>query len=1046
MAVGDPNTARDVLAGERSLPWRTPRLRELASVLPAAAERSLVPGTLESLWPWARLRESLWTEILDSAVNQEPGWAELAGACVAVVELLAGRSPEGSAAWPLARSLPGLGDAPECVALGKDWRRTLERVLPSLPGVTDLVESAQAKDAFVRCRRPQIHALLRGAPPARVLIAPRALRSDIAEPEGAEETRSCLGALEPGWRSWCWHLGVTCEGRSAMLAMALRAVAEGGVPALTRLGDVGGTGELDAKGRVLPVAGLAEKVRRFFASYPAGTCFVPADQMTELAGLRPEPTSFMDWRPRRRDPDRLRTDQWRRLVPVESFRHLLAILEVPFEATDLALDVVERARVRGREVVDWRGQSRPVSSLADLPVARREDVLRGRHFRPVGFDDIALAPMGKDQTSIPEPRLVVTGRPGSGKSMVLRQLHYALNGGDEHLRGPSLLLPARRLLNGVGLERALADDLDVPVESTRALLADVELSGATWLLLDGLDELPLLDRRRAVSLVEGWAGPAVIATRGLPEQLPRGAVLEVQDLSSRHAADVLKAEGRKDLAEALTKHRSHHGDDTADPLALLRSELARTPLGVSLLAMVWSGQSSSRQDLLRDAVLHLVRRAGSAGRLSESARRRFERQGLRFLGAAAWRMLSEGRAILVVEDLAAAEREEGLRPSEGDLLHEAVEHGGFVQPVGPGAWEFSHKSFAELAAARFLFQSAGERPWAGPVGSLGEPSADEVVLHLSTLVPNVESLLEDLLAERDRFLSALKVATRVLLETPGGAVSAGIVARVIGARLRLWCAMPEQDLPGGLSGLADVKRAIARHREALSGALEPLLEGCPEPLKRWTTDPERESRRLKEAQDAWWASESRARQQPWPHELSQLGWWLHDQFSPPRRDVRALLRSEDGRKALLERGATELLPQLEPMLEDRELGRLARDLWWEVVPDEVVLSLIPDLHPRYAELDRVLVVVARRGTPGQRREALLRAVLASWGRRSRRLRDFRPGRAERRRCGCAVGAGVGDRCPRGGSVFPFGHREGTPAFLLPGRRTCNRSVESARTP
>ncbi|MCB9745384.1 MAG: hypothetical protein H6741_27865 [Alphaproteobacteria bacterium] len=981
MASGDPETLRAVLSGDAPLPWQTPRIRALAAVLPESAEKGQFAGADSVAWPWLRLRTHLWPEILDRSVDGEPGWRTMAGACVAAVDILAGRTTHGSPAWPLAQVKSFGGDSGNStLALGNEWKHVLERVAPSLPGVEDLGGVSEAEAAFARLRRPEVHAMLRGTSPARVLLARASTDSRLMEPEGADATRSLLRDLEPSWQDARWSIGVPSEGRSAMAAMVLRVLAEQRSQFLCGIGDVGISGELDEQGRLQPVAGLPEKVRRFFAAYPAGLCLVPAVQTSELEALRPEPWSYQDWERRKKaDPTRLGTRQWQRMVPIVSVRHLLGVLGERVVGDHASLRVIQQASARSRTVSDWRGRLREVASLAELPMRRMQDQHdETRRFHTLTVGNLVLAPWGEDQSLPSRRRIVLTGRPGSGKSMVLRQLHYALCVGDGQLRGPSLMLPARRLVDGRGLAHALAEDLDVTVDYAKVVLEDEHLTPATWLLLDGLDELPLADRRRVVALVDRWPGPAVVATRGLPEQLPAGDVVVVEDLEPRRAADVLAAEDRNDLAEALRDHRGYRAEADVDPLGLLRGELARTPLGVSLLAMVWKGEPTSRQALLRDAVLHLVRRAEAAGRLSAAARRRFERQGLRLLGAAAWRMLDAGRAILAVEDLEVAERLEGLRPDEGDLMHEAVEHGGFVQPVGPGAWEFSHKSFAELAAARYLLATGGGEAWAGPVAKLGDPSADEVLLHLATMVGDAGPLLEDLLSRQDRWLSALRLSTRVLLEIPPSAVPADLLLRVLRARLRVWCALPDQPLPGGLSGIEDVKRAIERHGAVLAARGEELLGACPEVVQRWARDPDGESARLEAEQKRRWETRdfSSGGEDNSPHELVNLGRWLNKQLSPPDRSLAALLRTEGGRAELKGRGAGAWLQDLEALFDDREIGSAARELWWALTPDEQVLSMVGHLHPAHRDLEQILRVVARVGTPGQRREALVRATLA----------------------------------------------------------------------
>ncbi|MDP2312864.1 MAG: hypothetical protein Q8P41_08160 [Pseudomonadota bacterium] len=756
-----------ILTGELAPPWQTPRLRLLARQLVQAVEASRFAGRPEASWLWSGVRTRIWPVALDRAADGEPGWIELAAACVAAVDLLAGRNPLGVAEWPLVAQSRFGREHDGSLEIGDNWQEVLARVSPSLPGARELDGNEAAHAAFEAFRSPQVHVLLRGASPARLHLVSGAPRS-VVEPEGASDVRRLLQRFHAGDVAVSWSLDAATEGRSGMAAMFLRAIAETRSPETSTLGDVGLTGELDANGLMLPVDDLPGKVRAFFGAYPGGTCFVPLAQMGELSSLTPERTSVDDvLRRRSRDPRRFSDSQWQRVVPLRSVTCLLARLGIQWSASEPVSVGLAAIREASKRTVDWRGRPRPVEGLAELPLRPPLNADRSNRYEHTSFSTVVS---GAKALGGGPARWVITGRPGSGKSMVLRQLHHQLSVGLLRLSGPSILVPARRLLGGASLSNAVAAEVEAEVSAVGAVLGSTELSTAMWLLVDGLDELPAADRHRVVALVEGWPGPSIVATRGLPEQLPPGTVVVVPDLDAREAGRVLTSEGRADLAEAFERPwRSDRGG--SDPLALLRSELARTPLGLSVLAMVWHDKPSSRQDLLRDAVLHLVRRAEAEGRLSAEARRRFERVGLRLLGAAAWRMLGEGRAILRVEDLEFAETTTGSGRDDGDLLHAAVEQGGFVQPVGPGRWEFSHKSFAEFAAARYL-AALPDEGWRAALTLLGEPAANEVLLHLATLLPSSEPLLLALSEREERALTALRLATRILLEVPSGSVSA----------------------------------------------------------------------------------------------------------------------------------------------------------------------------------------------------------------------------------------------------------------------------------
>jgi hypothetical protein len=988
MVDADPDIGA-LLAGEAPLPWQTPRLRRLALVLPRRAEEARITGSVASGWAWSNLR-AWWGEVIERAVEREPGWVDLAAACVAVAEVLAGTGfPD---RWPELTRRPHAAWGEEAAS----WKGVLGRVEPSLACATDLASNVEAERAFRRLRRPRVHALLRGAPPARVYVLDAETRPPM-EPDGADDVRELLRSWIPGLVNPCWSVELPTSGRSAMAAMFLRATGEADPDARLGVTDVGITGELTVDGGVRRVESLVEKVTGFFEQFPDGTCFVPAVQAEELDGLRPPPTRLGDHWYWSKPRSGLTRDQWRRVVRFQSVRHLLWLLQVGDRADD-ALQVLRCVRDLSVSVVDWRGETRAVSRLASLPMTTRvtpkrrrglaESLVDDRPYRDLTVDRIARAPWGGDEIDGTARRVVITGRPGSGKSMVLRQLHHALSVDDARHCGPSLFLAARRLAESGSLAAALQKQVGCDLESAQRLLSSSDLTGACWLLLDGLDELPAHDRLVVTTLVGQWPGPAVIATRGLPEQLPPGLLVRVEDLKPYVARQLLAAEGVEiplapaegagPIDEPLDRLlRGARRASPADPADRIGGDLARTPLGLSVLGMVGVDAPVSRQRVLRDAMLHLVRRAAASGRLSEAAARRFERHGVTQIGAAAWIMLRAQRAILDAEALAGAERALGLNLADGDLLHEIVDHGGFVQPVGVGRWEFSHKSFAEFAAGVWLagrgFQADG---WHEVVSHLAEPGVNEVLVHLAALLAEPAPLIDTVLGVPGRQLSAQRLVTRMFVEMEPGRAPVGALVRVLVARLRLWSVFRDQRLPGGIEGLEDVKLAIERHREHLSDHVDVLLNACPPVVLRWATAPAEASRRMEEDRRAAHAEGRYGWDDDWEvhHRVTELASWFSTTFGL-RHDLRDLLSDEAGVAQLRVRGPGAWMRDLRALFEEPVVGEAAEGLWWELCSDSELLTCVADLSPDHPQLARVLAAVARCGSLGQRREAVLRVMI-----------------------------------------------------------------------
>lgn len=500
------------------------------------------------------------------------------------------------------------------------------------------------------------------------------------------------------------------------------------------------------------------------------------------------------------------------------------------------------AEVRRRctTATDWLGRSRAIEEFVEFwvgePGRNHRDPSWGLSFlKHLGYD---LDHRWRSEPSEVPGLVIVEGGPGAGKSMLMRALERELCQGEGLWVGPALRVNARACA-GRSVADALREEFPQHDDAISELLASADHRRDVWLLVDGLDELPLAERRHVLAEIGEWPGPRVVTTRRLPEATSATTRLELCPLSRSHADTLIEREGAPGRIEELLT-----GDDSGQlsgkpvrPRAQLIQRLIQTPLGVSMLALADPSAFESRQELLRDVMQRQLQRAVASRRLPESTYKRFRRRGLVVLGAMAWRVFRERRTTMTPADLDWVEQQLALAPGFADDLEQVLEQSGFVQAVGPEAWEFSHLSFAEYAAA--LAIAANYVPWRPLLDELADPRATQVLLHLASFASHVNELLDALLSTPAQPLTALALATRALLEAPVGSIKPGLLAEVTSRHLRLATWLPSHawhghhGSPGGVGQIDEILWAIERHAEVLRRHADQLLDACHPLVRAW---------------------------------------------------------------------------------------------------------------------------------------------------------------------------------------------------------------------
>ena len=912
-AATDLDYVRGLFLFWEGIGLRPTELQQLTRALPEVAEeircgQLAVPSSAKE-----DLLQHLWKHALPR-LDRKPstGWPGFAGACLLAAEVL-GVELEGAEEEP-------------AFTLWKDAQRQ---------------------------RGARVHALVAGGAPVRIY---RALVSSGASGTPKSPEVATCGALARellgAEGELAWSTEPEVQGPSKMAAFLLREVVARWPEAFEGVQDIGITGALDERGLAVAVSDVPDKVVRFFREFSEGLCFVPAANWDETLAALTKSGTF--WR-------------YEFLHPFRSVTELLVRFGIvtPRGAATHLFHVI---RERSRSVTDWRQRKHPPDQLLRLRIsAAKEQEERYRSLR-YGTDKmrevVRLLLQDEHLRRSGPARATLQGDAGSGKSMLLRQLHHDLSEGRVRWDGPSVRIDGRHFQRGASVASLVARVLGAPwsEEAVAGVLLSPELAGGIWLLVDGIDEVKDEEREDMLEAISEWPGPAVLTSRPLRTGLPGQLRLYVDPLDSSQIEELLRFEGREDLLAGIPSS-SWDQESDAEPVRGLLRDICRTPLGTSLVAeLVEPGQLKglTRQRLLSQGMKKLVLRALSERRVKDTDTRLFELRGEQLIGGLAWKMLKSGRAEVHNEDFA------GLAQGLLEPVSRLLEQGGFAQWVGPGRWAFHHKSFAEHCAAQFLmaleFEAGVDELFAEQ--RLGRPGVDEVLLHFAGALPAERAgvLVRRLLQHERLPLSALALATRVLLVLEH--VEPALAMAVLARRLRLLTALPRQQLPGGVHRDAALWRALERLVQAkVLGPEEvrALVSACHEDAQRWLQGKGEEE-----------ASErTRARRDLAMQFVRTTG------LDVP---LEAILRFQDGGKLLAQRcgrgawAAESLLPFLHHP-DDLVLAN-ARQAWVRCAPLEVLFDQLEFASEWPAEINGMLLDLLRKhGSEQQKKEGLLRIVL-----------------------------------------------------------------------
>ncbi len=396
-----------------------------------------------------------------------------------------------------------------------------------------------------------------------------------------------------------------------------------------------------------------------------------------------------------------------------------------------------------------RGHKTPLTLYLNRVAERHENLISS--FHDVALDkvyvDLTLkASLGQDASCLPDtfsltdllrlPAQVpglrghwsVLGAPGSGKTMLLRQLARDLGRAAEPSRIPIYLALPRILGIHEPILEHIEKNLLLASPAARGLAGELEAAGSEGrlvLLLDGLDEIPREDHQTAVELLrdlcDQWPKSIfVVTSRPLGGRPPQG--FTSVDIRS------LDGEARMELmCKWLVGPPEQVQRQAAQILSTLESdrsfwEIAGNPLYLTLIALLYRENQTphTNRAILFDQVFHLLLEGKHRAPPRPIPLRDKVRETLRYLANVLTGKGRDHAPVGELENLLYDKEAESFHqrivrhpPWENsrDFLLDVASYTGIIGPYeGEEAdWRFWHRSFRDALAAEALYADYRQR-------------------------------------------------------------------------------------------------------------------------------------------------------------------------------------------------------------------------------------------------------------------------------------------------------------------------------------------------
>jgi predicted NACHT family NTPase len=477
-----------------------------------------------------------------------------------------------------------------------------------------------------------------------------------------------------------------------------------------------------------------------------------------------------------------------------------------------------------------------LKKLASEFYATIPDLLKSSGSRD-SFDRLGLgSPLKRSpgfEVAAQHPRLVILGKPGSGKSTFLRHLAVACCKGEFLTEHIPILIELRfikdasqfNLLNIIHREFGLADQ-----GQTEQILNQ----GKVLILLDGLDEVHSPSRREIQDHIYEFSQQyyknrfiLTCRTQTTEYTLPTFDYVEVADFNSEQVEIFAR-----NWFAALAETHEQAAELTAQLLEKLRlsenqptAELVVTPMLLSLTCWVFNDLKDlpPKRFALYEQELNLVLEKWD------------EKRGVRReLGNEIYRKLSVGEKQKILSYLAKRKFEQeqhvlfeqneiqsyiaeylGISTEDSQGVLEALEaqHGVLVERA-QHIYSFSHLTFQEYLVAKWFVEHTD---WSGLISHITDKRWREVFLSAVSMMQSADELLRLIKQKIDSVLSIDEKLQQFLAYVNQKAVSSQITAQL--TRLRAFhfaweldfafdlvnVLIPEQELPLPIDIACDVK-------------------------------------------------------------------------------------------------------------------------------------------------------------------------------------------------------------------------------------------------
>lgn len=320
-------------------------------------------------------------------------------------------------------------------------------------------------------------------------------------------------------------------------------------------------------------------------------------------------------------------------------------------------------------------------------------------------------------------RLVVTGAPGSGKSLLLKELALAFGQGFLG-RVPGRAVPVLVELHRFGGSKQTLEQFIV-AEFARndfpradAFVTGLAQTGKLLVLLDGLDEIVTTDRADAVTRVKDFLGlhPHCRAVVTCRTAVYRGdlagtadRVFEVRELTDQQVRRMLRS-WRAEMPDGKSVEQLVQTLRDRPPIMAV----ARNPLMLTMIAALSTNAGfvlpHSRAEFYRLATDFLLGHLHPGQNRYEARTKRSVLEGLALLNADRVDPAQDVRSIpykLVLDHVRAAAPTLNVKPEDTPaLLKEIVERSGLLLEIDGGQrYQFAHLTIQEYFAAQALIDN-----------------------------------------------------------------------------------------------------------------------------------------------------------------------------------------------------------------------------------------------------------------------------------------------------------------------------------------------------